>query len=236
MKKYELNLKENEELIVDVDDTMETELPKFKEAIKGLKVKDIKLFNNWVKIYKLLNYDIIEGLVINKVYKFNDFAAVIELTFRGKKEYDMLHLNPQTMTVACMNVKNDSVRPYVVRRLLIPNTIEDALSFAKSALPEEGIKAVKDCLNNLKSHGDKFDVTEQIKLNEGFQINNTGEKNKEQKIKEEIKPEEPNNQINEDKQSNETLYVPKINNIRKAVFACMESDGRISAKKLISMR
>lgn len=233
MKKYELILKENEELIVDVDDSMETELPKFKEAVKGLKVKEIRLFNNWVKIYKLLNYDIIDDLVVNKVYKFNDYAAVIELSFRGKIEYDMLHLNPQTMTVACMNVKDNCVRPYVVRRLLLPNTVEDALSFAKSMLPEEGIKSVKECLDKLKLYGDKFDVTNQLNLNDNSTFDNVQEEKQDSsKIKEENKP----NEIKENKCVEKHVYETKITNIRKDVFKSIDSSGRINAKKLISMR
>jgi hypothetical protein len=166
MKKYNLNLKENEELIVDCDDLMENELIKFVELTKDLTEEEIKMFNNWIKIYKLLNYDIIDGLVINKVYKFNEYSAVIELSFRGSIEYDLLNLNPETMTVACMNVRNESVRPYIVRRLLIPDTVEEALSFAKSELPQEGINAVSKTIQELKAKGEKYDVTENINLNE----------------------------------------------------------------------
>ena len=57
---YELKIRENEELIVDVDDLMETELVKFQEAIKDLQEDEMQLFDNWVTIYKLLNYDIID--------------------------------------------------------------------------------------------------------------------------------------------------------------------------------
>jgi len=171
MKKYNLNLKENEELIVDCDDLMETELAKFKEAIKDLSEEDVKVFANWVKVYKLLNYDIIDGLTIEKVYKFNEYSAVIELTFRGNKEYDLLNLNPETMTVACMNVKNESVRPYVVRRLLLPDTVEDALSFAKSQLPREGIESVGITISEIQTKGEKYNVTRQIKIYDpGFVI------------------------------------------------------------------
>ena len=164
MKKYKLNLKENEEMIVDVDDLMATELVKFKEAIKDLNETEIKIFDNWVKIYKILNYDIIDNLQVEKVYKFNECSAVVEITFRGVTEYDLLNLNPETMTVACMNVKNNSVRNYVTRRLLIPDTIEEALSFAKSDLPEEGIKAITKTIDSIKKHGDKYNVTQLIKI------------------------------------------------------------------------
>ena len=129
---------------------MEKELLNFKKSIKGLSDKKIKQFENWIKVYKLLNYDIIEEIEINKVYKFNDYSAVVELTFRGSKEYDLLNLNPETMTVACMNVKSNAVRPYVVRRLLVPNTVEEALSFAKSELPKEGIASVATTIKDIE--------------------------------------------------------------------------------------
>lgn len=170
MKKYELNLKENEELIVDIDDSMEAELVKFKERIKDLTETEMKIFDNWVKVYKLLNYDIIEGLSVDKVYKFNEFGCVVEITFRGKKEYDFLNLNPETMTVACMNVKDNSVRPYAVRRLLVPDTVEEALTFAKSMIPEKGITSITNLIKDLETKGNDYDVTKLIKVNENIFI------------------------------------------------------------------
>lgn len=199
MKKYNLNLKENEELIIDCDDLMETELAKFKETIKDLSEEDVKVFANWVKVYKLLNYDIIDGLTIEKVYKFNEYSAVIELTFRGNKEYDLLNLNPETMTVACMNVKNESVRPYVVRRLLLPDTVEDALSFAKSQLPKEGIESVGITISEIQTKGERYNVTEQIKLydpefiiNEKEPETQTIPEAEESEVKETEKPKDTN--------------------------------------------
>lgn len=193
MKKYNLNLKENEELIVDCDDLMENELIKFVELTKGLSESKIKLFNNWIKIYKILNYDIIDGLTINKVYKFNDYSAVIELTFRGNVEYDLLNLNPETMTVACMNVRNNLVRPYIVRRLLMPDTVEKALSFAKSELPQEGINSVSKTIQELKTKGEKYDITVNINLNENtFEKQN---KNKNKTVKNEVPKEDEPKQV-----------------------------------------
>lgn len=191
MKKFELVVKENEELIVDCDDLMEQELVKFHEAIKGLNLKEARKFENWIKVYKLLNYDIIDGLVVNKVYRFNKFSAVIELTFRGHKEYDLLNLNPETMTVAVMNVKEKSVRPYIVRRLLIPHTVEEALSFAKSELPEEGVKAVSKTIKDLETKGDNYDVTKQLNLNNNeFEHDEVDVEIEEPKTTEEPKQEE----------------------------------------------
>lgn len=151
MKKYNLNLKENEEMMYDCDDLMEQELVAFKKSIKDIKEKDITKFGNWTKIYKALNYDIFEGLEVKNTIKFNDYSAVVEITFRGKTEYDLINLNPESMTVACMNVKDDKVRPYVIRRLLVPQTVEEALMYAKSPLPEDGIKSVAKTIEAVKN-------------------------------------------------------------------------------------
>jgi hypothetical protein len=219
MKKYELNLKENEELIVDVDDTIETELVKFKRHVKKLNEKEIVIFDNWVKIYKLLNYDIIGDLTVEKVYKFNDYACAIELSFRGQTEFDMLHFNPGNMTVSCMNVKENKIRNYVVRRLLIPNTVEEALSFAKSVLPEEGIKSVKSCIDNLEKCGEKFNVTNTIKINESGFI----------RIKDENKQEEIV------KENEEELYVPEENHSTvDALLSSIRSNGTIDLGSFLS--
>jgi hypothetical protein len=243
MKKYNLNLKENEELIVDCDDLMETELVKFVELTKDLTEEDIRMFNNWVKIYKLLNYDIIDGLVINKVYKFNEYSAVIELSFRGNIEYDLLNLNPETMTVACMNVRNESVRPYIVRRLLIPSTVEEALSFAKSELPQEGINAVSKTIQELKVKGEKYDITENIKLNENTfekyvapEQEENKEDNKETENKEDNKETE-NKEENEYEQSTDeringvlTLkaYMKKVEQENSKKSGCFNLFNRIN--------
>jgi hypothetical protein len=67
------------------------------------------------------------------------------------------------MTVACMNVKGDKVRPYVVRRLLVPQNVDDALKYAKSTLPEEGIKTVKTTLEQIKKNDCKPEVKQETK-------------------------------------------------------------------------
>ena len=237
MKKFKLELKDNEELIVDCDDLMEQELAKFKEATKGLKLKQARMFNNWIKIYKLLNYDIIEGLVINKVYKFNEYSAVIQLTFRGKIEYDLLNLNPNTMTVACMNVKANSVRPYIVRRLLIPDTVEEALSFAKSELPEDGIKAVSKTIKEIETKGETYDVTDKLNLNnEEFE-----EAKEEQKENKETENTEENKET-ENTEEQDPVQQYQINWAKhrqptqhQKILDCFSDDGRIDIVKLFSM-
>ena len=226
MKKYNLNLKENEELITDCDDLMEKELSNFKKSIKGLSDKKIKQFENWIKVYKLLNYDIIEGLEINKVYKFNDYSAVVELTFRGSKEYDLLNLNPETMTVACMNVKSNAVRPYVVRRLLVPNTVEEALSFAKSELPKEGIASVATTIKDIEEKGDKYDVTESLNLSAGFK---ELEKEETKQTKVESKPAEQ--KIETDKIVTDESDVPY--STASVVLNSIRDDGSLDIMALL---
>ena len=187
MKKYELVLKNNEELIIDCDDLMEQELVKFQEAVKDIEETDLTLFDNWVNVYKLLNYDIIENLTVDKVYKFNSNCAVIELTFRNVKEYDFLSFNSEDMTVSCMNVKDDAVRNYIVRRLLVPQTTEDALSFAKINMVEEAMRKLQITINELKSTGEHYEV----KLNDSLVKVEVKEEPVTEEVKEEEKVEEP---------------------------------------------
>ena len=190
MKKYNLNLKNNEELIVDVDDLMEQELATFLEAVKDVEEMDLTLFDNWVSVYKLLNYDIIDNLKIDNVYKFNDMCAVIELTFNKEKEYDFLSFNKTDMTVSCMYMRGQSVRNYIVRRLLIPQTTEEALSFAKSEMSEEAINKLSITINELNTKGEQY----KVELNEAIlKVQVTEEtENKEEKVEETENKEEIN--------------------------------------------
>ena len=204
MKKYELVLKNNEELIVDCDDLMEQELVKFQEAVKDMEETDLTLFDNWVNIYKLLNYDIIENLSVDKVYKFNSNCAVIEVTFRNVKEYDFLSFNSEDMTVSCMNAKDDAVRNYIVRRLLVPQTTEEALSFAKTNMVEEAMKKLQITINELKTKG----VNYEVKLNDSLvkvevKEETTTEEPKAEEVKEEEKVEEPKEEVKEEEKVEE---------------------------------
>lgn len=185
MKKYELVLKNNEELIVDCDDLMEQEMVEFMELTKTVEETDLTLFDNWVGLYKVLNYDIMEEITIDKVYKFNPNCAVIELTFRNTKEFDFLSFNPEDMTVSCMNQKGDSVRNYIVRRLLVPQTTEEALSFAKSQMSQEAIEKLAVTIEELKTKGDVYEV----QLNETFTKVKT-EETKNEENEEEVKQDE----------------------------------------------
>ena len=192
MKKYELVLKNNEELIIDCDDLMEQEMVEFAELTKVVEEADLTLFDNWVGLYKVLNYDIMEEITIDKVYKFNPNCAVIELTFRNTKEFDFLSFNPEDMTVSCMNQKGDLVRNYIVRRLLVPQTTEEALSFAKSQMSQEAIEKLAVTIEELKTKGDAYEV----QLNETFTKVKT-EETKNEENEEEIKNEEETEQDEE---------------------------------------
>ena len=161
MKKYMLNLKENEEMMNDFDDQMESILKDFTKAIKGLKLNEKKLqvFANWVKVYKMLNYDIIPELEVEKVYKINDIVAGVIVKFRGVREFDLLSLNPNDMTVTCLNTKDGKQRDYITRRLLIPTTVEEALMYAKRDLDEIGKKLLVTTFEQIKKYNKKLDVT-----------------------------------------------------------------------------
>ena len=213
MKKYELVLKNNEELIVDCDDLMEQELVKFNEATKDIEETDLTLFDNWVNIYKLLNYDIIENLSVDKVYKFNSICAVIELTFRNVKEYDFLSFNSEDMTVSCMNVKDDAVRNYIVRRLLVPQTTEEALSFAKVNMVEEAMKKLQITINELKSKGANYEV----KLNDSLVKVEVKEETttEEPKAEEEVKEEKVEEPEEEEEVKEEKVEEPEAEEVKE---------------------
>ena len=177
MKKYMLNLKENEEMMIDNDDQMETIMATFTEAVKDINENDLRAFSNWVKVYKMLNYDIIPDLGIEKVYRINDVVAAVVLKFRGVREFDLLSFNHKEMTVTCLNTKDGKAREYAVRRLLVPTTSEEALMYAKRDLDKEGKEVLVKAFEQIKEHGKEIDVTVAILNNNGLVKleNNKGE-------------------------------------------------------------
>ena len=110
-----MNLKINEVIEYDVDDNIEKELNNFYNKIRGIRFEEIDKFENWLNVYKILNYDIFENLVIRNIYKFNEKSAVIELKFNGKLEYDLLNFHDDDLTVTVINVKDDAVKRNVRR-------------------------------------------------------------------------------------------------------------------------
>lgn len=178
-----MSLNKGEELRFDVDDLMEKELKDFQDKIKDINPEEINNFRNWLTIYKTLNYDIFEELKILNVYRFNKNSAVVELEYKGNKEYDLLTYDGET--VSRINVRDNKMKD-CVRRILIPKTVDEALAYAIRHVTEKDIKAVTNALNKINKAPDKYRIDnktfKQIKKSD---INETKEINKE--IKEENK-------------------------------------------------
>jgi len=198
MKKYMLNLKENEEMMNDVDDQMETIMAGFTKAVKDLNEDDLEIFANWVKVYKILNYDIIPDLKVEKIFRLNDVVAGVVVNFRGVREFDLLSFNHKEMTVTCLNAKDGKSRDYIVRRLLVPATVEEALMYAKQPLDELGGKLLVSTFEQITKHSKKLDATENILNNKGFL--KAVKEVKQPEVKEEPKQEEVKELVNEIKE------------------------------------
>jgi hypothetical protein len=191
MKKFELNV--NETLEYDVDDLMETTIFKFHEDIKDIPEEERLQFRNWLKIYKILNYDIFEEVKVTDVYRFSKSSAVIKLEFKGKVEYDFLLLNDDS-TVRVINIKGDQIKRTVVRRLLIPQTAEEALMYGKSEMTAELKEETFMLFNKIQTEDDKYNVTK--KLHEYLNIEYKEPEVKEEEVKEEPKTEEYSSEKN----------------------------------------
>lgn len=160
MNKFELGI--NEVMEYDVDESIEQELKSFHEKIKDVKMEEVQEFKNWVKVYKAMNYDMFPELKIENIYKFNNKSAIVEINFKGLKEYDLLHLNDTDLTVTIMNVKEDMVRTQRVRRLLVPQTPEEALKYATSQLYYHDIDDIAVTIKEVQENGSKYNVTKQM--------------------------------------------------------------------------
>lgn len=177
-----MKLNKGEELRFDVDDLMEKELKEFHDKIKDIDSEEISYFRNWLTIYKILNYDIFENLKILELYRFNNNSAVIELEYKGNKEYDLLTYDGET--VSRINVRDNKMRDHI-RRILIPKTVEEALAYAIRPLTEKDIKATAKVLNKLNEEHDKYKVDNKL-----FEQTKKNVKNKLNEVTEEIKKEE----------------------------------------------
>ena len=215
MKKYMLNLKENEEMMIDVDDQMESIMVGFRKAVKGLNEKDLEIFANWVKVYKLLNYDIIPDLEVEKVFKLNDVVAAVIVKFRGVREFDLLSFNHKEMTVTCLNAKDGKSRDYIVRRLLVPTTVEEALMYAKQPLDKIGSKLLVSTFEQITKHSKKLDATENILNNKGFL--KAVKEVKQPEVKEEPKQEVKQPEVKEEPKQEEVKEL--VNEIKEEVKA-----------------
>lgn len=121
---------ENEQVKMDHDDFIEDELKTFRRSLKGIKsVRDIINFDNWFKLYKVLNYDIIDNLKLNKVDKVNAYCARVEIIFKGKIEYDIIKFNKDSLCCEVFRFSKGEVENRVIRRVLIPSNSNEALIY-----------------------------------------------------------------------------------------------------------
>ena len=155
-------LRENEVMENDVDELMDNEISMFLEKVKAIPENNRTQFRNWVKIYKMLNYDIFEDLKVQKVYRFNKCGAVIQLNYKEQIEYDFLAFDENDMTVTVMGIKDDKVKKEYVRRLLIPKNSEEALMYAKAPMDEEMLLSLGKTFKDLQDNKAKFDVTDKL--------------------------------------------------------------------------
>jgi hypothetical protein len=231
MKKYMLNLKENEEMMNDVDDQMETIMAGFTKAVKDLNEDDLEIFANWVKVYKLLNYDIIPDLKVEKIFRLNDVVAGVVVNFRGVREFDLLSFNHKEMTVTCLNAKDGKSRDYIVRRLLVPTTVEEALMYAKQPLDKIGNKLLVSTFEQITKHSKKLDATESIINNKGF-LKAVKEEPKQEVKQPEVKEEPKQEEVKEPEVKEE----PKQEEVKELVNEIKEevkAGGKHIRKRIV---
>lgn len=179
---FELQL--NEVVEYGVDSAIEEELKQFHDKVKGLKVSEVREFKNWIKVYKALNYDIFKDLTIENIYKFSNDAAIVELNFKGLKEYDLLCLNNDDLSVSVMNVKEGMVKTQRIRRLLVPQNTDEALKYAVSQLYFNDMDDIATTMKEIEANGERYSVMNELK--EFLSIyNNTSKKELTEKEKEE---------------------------------------------------
>ena len=155
-----IKLNENEVVKYDVDHYMGKQLSMFQEIVKGIEEDKIKQFRNWVKLFKTLNYDIIEGLEVRNIYRFSKYSAVVELEFNKKSEYDFIAFNEEEMSVTVMTVKDGQVDKHVIKRLLIPTTVEEALMFVESEIDNDIIDSLAITYKKLMNDKNKFKISD----------------------------------------------------------------------------
>ena len=155
-----IKLNENEVVKYDVDHYMDKQLSMFQEIVKGIEEDKIKQFRNWVKLFKTLNYDIIEGLEVRNVYRFSKYSAVVELEFNKKTEYDFIAFNEEEMSVTVMTVKGGQVDKHVTKRLLIPTTVEEALMYIESEVDNDIIDSLAITYKKLMDDKNKFKISD----------------------------------------------------------------------------
>lgn len=190
-----MNLRINEVVEYDVDDNIEKELNNFYNKIRGIRFEEINKFENWLNVYKILNYDIFENLVIRNIYKFNEKSAVIELKFNGKIEYDLLTFNDDDLTVTVINVKDDAVKRTVIRRFLLPQDAEEALMYATSPISYKDVEAVGITLNDIKNNGKNYIIEDNLAKELGLKRKYKKSENKVNENKKDEKKEDNNDKV-----------------------------------------
>ena len=188
-----IKLNENEVVKYDVDHYMDKQLSMFQEIVKGIEEDKIKQFRNWVKLFKTLNYDIIEGLEVRNVYRFSKYSAVVELEFNKKTEYDFIAFNEEEMSVTVMTVKGGQVDKHVTKRLLIPTTVEEALMYIESEVDNDIIDSLAITYKKLMDDKNKFKISDGLNKYILPKVDFKIDYNKEEKkveVKQETKKEE----------------------------------------------
>ena len=153
-------VRDNEVVKYDVDHYMDKQLSTFHEIVKSIEEDKMKQFRNWVKIFKILNYDIIDNLEVKNIYRFNKYSAVVELEFNKKLEYDFIVFDENEFTVSVMNVKDGQVNKHVVRRILVPKTVDEALMYLESEIENETIDSLAITYKDLMKSKDKYKLSD----------------------------------------------------------------------------
>ena len=210
---FELQL--NEVMEYGVDNSIEEELKVFHSKIKNIKRTEIKEFKNWIKVYKALNYDIFKDLVIEDVYKFNNNAAIVELNFKGMKEYDLLLLEDEHLIVTVMNVKEGMVKTQKIRRLLVPQNTDEALKYAVSQLYFNDMDDIAITMKEIEENGKRYSVMKELK--EFLSIYDDTPK---KELTKEEKEEEMKKSVNRQPLAKEEVKTEKPK--RKTLFGCFK--------------
>jgi hypothetical protein len=213
--KNSLDLQLNEVMEYGVDNSIEEELKIFHNKVKNIKRTEIKEFKNWIKVYKALNYDIFKDLVIEDIYKFNNNAAIVELNFKGLKEYDLLLLDDEHLIVTVMNVKEGMVKTQKIRRLLVPQNTDEALKYAVSQLYFNDMDDIAITMKEIEENGKRYSVMNELK--EQLSIyNNTPKK----ELTKEEKEEEMKKSVNRQPLNKENIKTEKPK--KKSLFNCFK--------------
>lgn len=157
----------DEEVKMDYDEFIEDELSSFRKLLKPFKsVRELNKFENWFKLYKVLNYDIFNEINIEKVDKINNYCAAVTLRYKNKIEHDLIRLNPQNLLCEVYRYNDNKVLDRVIRRALIPANCNEALIYFERKVKENERKAIIKIFNELKSGEEKYKINNDMKIND----------------------------------------------------------------------